>query len=530
MSAAAGGAGRPPLIGSVRAAYLACVVVFGWAVTQFYFPATGFTSLIEIGDAINERQTDALRQTPHYVYEQSTGYDSAYYVQFSLDPLLRDPKLGEAIDNPQYRARRILFSWTAWLAGLGRPAWIVQAHALLNVVCWLALAGLLLRWFPATGWENFFRWFGVMFSHGLCMSVRDSLTDGPSLLLVALALAAWEDGRKGRGFVFLALAGLTRETGLLAATAFAPTDPRDRAGWKNWLLACAGAALPLLAWVIYLRWKFGLPTETGLNNFTLPLAGLAEKWGATVASLGDRSHSPSRWVTLAATAGLTVQAVFFFLRWRPRELSWRVGATFVGLMATLATPVWEGLPGAAGRALLPMTLAFNLAVPRGRRWLAVLIAGNLTVAAAYKEFSPPTEFFTLRAPSELATAVAIERTGDWYGPEDGGGIRWRWSAGHAGLRVQNNSGHALTLLCSGHAAPALDERRLRISAGEAMVWSGELDVQPAEFQFGVVLPPGETTLTFSTDKPAHPIGTDERTMAFKIYNVDLVVKPAPGAR
>ena len=85
------------------------------------------------------------------------------------------------------------------------------------------------------------------------------------------------------------------------------------------------------------------------------------------------------WATFATVAALAVQALFFVLRWRPAERWWRVGAAFAGMMFFLSTPVWEGYPGASTRVLLPMTLAFNVLVPRTGRWLPILLAGNLTV-------------------------------------------------------------------------------------------------------------------------------------------------------
>jgi hypothetical protein len=368
-----------------------------------------------------------------------------------------------------------------------------------------------------------------MFSHGLCMSVRDSLVDGPALLLVALALAAEEDGRRGRSATWFALAGLGRETSLLAATGLAPGEgPRERGAWRRFARTALLIALPLLGWVACIRWRFGPPSETGLNNFTLPLAGLAEKWGATLAEIARRDDSTLRWATLAVTFGLTVQFLFFVLRWRPRERWWRVGATFAGLLMFLATPVWEGFPGAAARALLPMTLAFNVLVPRGGRWLMVLIAGNLTVVASYKEFDPPQEFYQLSGERELVGAVHIKRGGGWYSAESAAGMRWRWSAGESALQIRNDAGRPLTLVFHGRAAPAQDERRLIVNAGQAMVWAGALGATPVSLQFGFVLPPGETTLAFVTDQPAHPVGTDERKMAFQILNLEIVVKPAPG--
>ena len=68
----------------------------------------------------------------------------------ALDPLLRDPATDRAMDDAPLRARRILLSWTAYVLGLGRPAWIVQAFALQNVFAWLALSVLLRRWFDLT--------------------------------------------------------------------------------------------------------------------------------------------------------------------------------------------------------------------------------------------------------------------------------------------------------------------------------------------------------------------------------------------
>lgn len=519
---------------SVRGAYLACLVMFAWALVQFYEPTTGFTNLIMIGDAIKDRQVTQLRVTPHYVYEDSAGYDGAYYAQLALNPTLSNPELAGAIDNLQYRARRILFCWTAWVAGLGRPAWVLQAFALLNGVCWFGLAWVLMRWFPPNSWENFLRWFAVMFSHGLCMSVRHSLSDGPSLLLVALGLAAWEDGRRRSASGWLALAGLGRETSLLATAGLAPANLRDWAGWRRCLAALWPAALPLFAWVLYLRWRFGAPSESGLNNFTLPLAGLVEKWGATWKLRSGTTDELLWWGTLATVAAITVQILFFVLRWRTAELWWRVGAVFAGLSFLISTPVWEGFPGAAGRALLPMTLAFNILVPRGRRWLPVLIAGNLSVLAGFKEFTPPREFYTVSASGELAAQVRVERTGNWYGAENDANFRWRWSSGQAGLRLHNGSAQPVLAVIKGHASPAVDERRLRISASpapgdesrKALVWSGELGKLPTAFQFGITVPPGDTIVSFATDRPPHPIGSDPRMMAFSISNLEILFKPA----
>ena len=90
-------------------------------------------------------ESRALRAIPHF-RSPLVSYDGQFYAQRALDPLLRDPEVDHAMDLAPFRARRILFSWTAYLLGMGRPAWIIEAYALQNVVCWLIIAVLLTRW------------------------------------------------------------------------------------------------------------------------------------------------------------------------------------------------------------------------------------------------------------------------------------------------------------------------------------------------------------------------------------------------
>ena len=194
--------------------------------------------------------------------------------------------------------------------------------------------------------------------------------------------------------------------------------------------------------------------------------------------------------------------------------------------------MWEGFPGASTRVLLPMTLAFNICVPRGRKWLAVLIAGNLTVVASYREFSPPSrDFMVVSGARAVLRTVRVEPISGWSGNESNLGDRWRWCAGDGVLRIRNDSGGALTLALQGAIASAHDQRRVKAVARDDMRWSAELSAEKTvEFRFGVVAPPGETLLHFTSDQPGHKIGTDPRALAFKITNLEVVVKPSDGAR
>ncbi|MDP3073360.1 MAG: hypothetical protein Q8N18_23920 [Opitutaceae bacterium] len=508
--------------GRVRLAYVVAVALFLGSVAQFHHRDTGFSSLISIGDILDGTKVTALRTVPHFVYQGSAGYDGAYYVQLALHPTLDNPELTKAIDNLPYRAKRILFCWSAWALGLGQPEWIVQAHALLNVFCWLALAWLLLRWFPPDHWENFVRWAAVLFSHGLIMSVRHSLVDGPSLLLVALALRWLETGRGVAGVVTLALAGLGKETNLLASAAV-PVQWNAPRTWLRPAATVALIALPLLLWMGYVRWKFGPAEDPGLGNFTLPLAGYAEKFMATVRDVISPSAGSVHWATFAALVALSVQWVFFVVVRRPGDRWWRVGAAFALMMAFLATPVWEGYPGAATRVLLPMTLAFNLLLPRGVRWLPVLLAGNLTVVASIHEFSPPHDFYTVRGEPTAEAALRVTTGPGWHGAEHEGSNRWRWSGGRAELRLANTGAGHLRVVVQGRVSAAVNDRKISVSRGEGLLWADEVGPRHATLALGFDLPPGETTLVFSTDQPAEKVGTDPRALAYCVTNLEIVV-------
>ena len=108
-------------------AYAVTVAGFLWVCSQFYLPGKGFTYLIMFGDRMHSRYLPALRAVNHYEEQNSPGYDAQYYAQLAMQPRLSDPALQSGVDNLEYRARRILFCWTATdapasrLVRTGRP-------------------------------------------------------------------------------------------------------------------------------------------------------------------------------------------------------------------------------------------------------------------------------------------------------------------------------------------------------------------------------------------------------------------------
>ena len=95
-----------------KAARWLVVALFLAACARSYHPGYGFTGLIHFSKDSHDLQLPAVQSAPHL--EVEGGYDGLYYAQLAVDPLLRDPAIDRALDSPPYRARRILFSWTAY--------------------------------------------------------------------------------------------------------------------------------------------------------------------------------------------------------------------------------------------------------------------------------------------------------------------------------------------------------------------------------------------------------------------------------
>jgi hypothetical protein len=363
-----------------RALAAVLVVLFLASVARSYHPDTGFTSLIGFPAANEEYEVPALRALPHYRYPPPIAYDGQFYAQLALDPLLRDPATDHAMDLAPYRARRILFSWTAWCLGLGRPAWVLEAFALQNVICWLILAVLLTRWLPPDSPRHLAAWSACLLSYGLLWSVRFSLLDGPSLVLLACAVIASEHGRTLTVAATVGMAVLARETNALAASVLPP--PRGRRGWIRLALAFCVIALPALIWFDYI---WSIYRSTTLNatreQLTQPFVSYIGAGRAALGQLRDPANAGHGLAVIASIVALHTQSAYLLVRRDPRSPWWRLALVYVPLMLTVDRSLWE--PGGINRFLLPLTVGFNivLAASPGRFW-PWFVAGNLMMAPA----------------------------------------------------------------------------------------------------------------------------------------------------
>jgi hypothetical protein len=357
---------------------LALVILFLAAVARFYHPGTGFSALVGFREG-HAAEAPALRAVPHFTYPPWASYDGQFYAQRALDPLCRDAEVDRAMDLPAFRARRILFSWTAYAIGLGRPAWIVQVYAVQNVVCWLLLAWLLARWIPPASGRGLALWTACLFSHGMLWSVRFALLDAPSLLLIACAVCAVEAGRPVFSAAIVGLAGLGRETNVLAAAA--QPLPRGARGWLRLAAAVALAILPLLIWEDYLRSIYRSTITAGAEpEMVMPGRVLATRFMQTLTDLRNAGVTSGAWLPFGVVSSVIVQAIYLLVRREWRVPWWRVAVPYVALLLVLDRTLVDPHTGAITRVLLPLTAGFNILLARESRpvpFWSWFVAGNL---------------------------------------------------------------------------------------------------------------------------------------------------------
>lgn len=522
---------------AVTLAYVALLGVFVLAMAQFYIPGKGFTSMIAFGSNQEAVRLTKVRKLEYYVARGSDGYDAQYYAQIAMDPSLQNHGLRRAVDNLGYRARRILFPAIAYVVGLGQPAWILQAYALQNVVSWFLLAALLLHWFPPRSWDNLIRWTGVMFSFGLCVSFRNALIDGPSLLLIALGVYLLEKGRPWWSTVVFGLGGLGKETNLLGAAALLPGFS---AGRRAWLLALARgllAATPLVLWVVYISIVVGSAVNPGQRNFGLPFAAYGHKWAEVREGLPDLSavNTGPLWGLLMLVA-LTVQFLYLVLRPQWEKAWWRIGASYALLLIFLGEAVWEGFPSASSRVLLPMQLAFNVLVPAGRWWTVVLLLGNLTVFNTYSILqSSPGDGYDVGGSNALIYApdgrpVQLRYGAGWHLVEKYGTDYWCWSTGSAAITLDNPQSFPMQMKLR-FTLTVAGERTVEMRLNGQTVWQVHQGdgAAAAVTLTELELRPGANRIDLVTDAPAQAAGKDPRLLAFRLHDLRIDLQKMPPA-
>jgi hypothetical protein len=507
------------------------VAVFLWLVGRFWHPVFGFTAFLQFDSTHQAHAIAAFHEYPVFVHPGFAPYDGMQYSQIAYHPLLRSPELAPAVDNLPYRAQRILLPAVAWLLAAGQAAWIAQVYALLNIVCWVVLAALLWRILAVDDVRGFVAWGGLLFSVGVLGSVRFALIDLPALVLLAAAVWSIERARPRRAVGWLAAAALTRETSLLAAAGLVDRRPGSGPGLIRISLRVLLSAVPLVFWLIYIRWSVG-PLNHGVRNFAWPGVGFAEKWVDCLASLRSADSPIFPWSNLLATAGLTVQVAFVLSRPRPSDAWWRVGAAYTLLLLVLGPAVWEGFPGAACRVLLPLNLACNVLAQRTRAPLSWLLACNLTVLAGLVAFKDIPQY-PFAATRHGMVAATVEVRQGWFNPEQNSHHRWVWAESRGRLDVSTWPRSAQVEARITVRLLGMTPRIVYARVGDREIWRGSVGQKLTL----VELPPlpvtgGHLELEFETD--ARPVlenaRPDARRLGFALYDPMISASEMPSSR
>jgi len=512
-------------------------------------PEHGITKFLRVGQEFNERGTAVFRATPKYIDPYPAhrwGFDGQLYAEMALDPLLRDPHLHVALDDPPYRSQRILLSWIAWVLGLGKPFWVINAYAAINLLFWIGFAWLSARLFAPLGWGGLAGYAAILLTCGVVESMQASLTDLPSFTLILAALMT--GGTAGAGI--LALAALVRTTSLIGFIGLAEFPPPWKEAFRKTLIRGLIAVVPVALWVIYVLWRFR-GREAGFDggNLALPFRGMMEKLGEFSVTA---THGPIRWHrfvfeiyksydlhALLTIVAVVTQSIFIALHREWRNPLWRWGAVAVLYFSCISFLSWES-HFTITRHALPMTLVFNLllAARPTKAWLIWFLLGNCFVPFGLRYFDgmrefrtpPPQREFKIEGPAESTTRIAVSYGEGWSDQQWWPATTWRWARGASATLLLRNAGPLAAGVELRFVTRTRRPRKLELRSGEKLMWSTAL---PAGRQVivipGLDLPPGETRLVFTTDgPPERPDDTEDFTpgpVTFKMENPRLVVPP-----
>jgi hypothetical protein len=525
----------------IAAAAFALLASTYWRV---YTPAFGLTKLLGAGSEFNARGLAAYRATPKYLApDDRWGFDGQYYAQLALDPLLRDPQLQRALDDPRYRARRILVPWLAWLGGWGRPAWILNVYAALNLVFWVGFAALLAVLFRPHGWAGLAGFAALLMTCGIIESMRVSLVDFPAFVLQTSALLL--GGAAGAGV--LALATLARETSLFGLVGLWEYRPPWSAALRGNLRLALIAGVPWVLWLGYVAWRLRVTSTVDGENMDWPLRGMMAKLGEVSVRAAAGEIPWGRWyaawyssepvhAVLTIVATLT-QCAFLLTHREWSNRFWRVGAFYVPFFLCIGFLSWT-THFTVTRHALPITLAFNLVLARRARrtWPVWFLLGNCFVPFGVHQFlvgesgtaTIPAEYRIVDA-RPAGAPVAARFDSGWSVREWDRAHAWRWAVGRRAEFVLVNPAPQAAEVALSFVTRSVGIRELEVRVAGANIWAGHLTgtkmpVRTSRFR----LPPGETVVSLLTPlPPVAPASADTRLLSFMVEDLQIdVAEPA----
>lgn len=361
---------RRPLIGGM----LAVLLALAWQsfVVRYHYGGNWTAWFCTGGNLV---QPPALAAEHIYRFAGTNGYDSQFYHYVAHDPLFRRG-LARYIDPPRLRYRRILAPALAYLVAGGQTGAIDAALIAVNLmflfagVAWSCRYAIESRQHPA---------WGLLFLLAPAALISlDRLTVDLALTALSVAFALYVKQERSRAiYVVLALAALTRETGLLLTAAYCASLLLERRVSRALLFASSAA--PALVWYAFV--------------YSHTTAYRAEGWFTPVplGAILDRMIHPvpypfipavawaARVFDECALAGMILAFVLAFWRpWKPSPGPAPVPVALAAILITLSGlnlgPLfWEDI-FSFGRVFSPLLVLVALQTFSTRSWVPVLPA------------------------------------------------------------------------------------------------------------------------------------------------------------
>ncbi len=534
---------------------LVALAAFGFLLHVYagiWSPEYGITKFLRVGHEFNDRGTAVFKATPKFIDPYPAhrwGFDGQLYAEMALDPLLRDPHLHVALDDPPYRGQRILLSWIAWVLGLGQPFWVLNAYAALNLIFWVGFACLAAKLFSPHGWPGLAGYAAILLTCGVIESMQASLTDLPSFTLILWALMI--GGTAGAGI--LAAAALVRTTSLIGFVGLAEFAPPWRDALRKNVVRGLVATIPVTLWVGYVLWRFR-GREVGFDggNLDWPLRGIMEKLAEFTVTARNGPIRWHRWLfelyksydlhALLTIVAVLTQSLYIVLHRDWKSALWRWGAVVVIYFSCISFLSWES-HFTITRHALPMTLLFNLllATRPTKAWLIWFLLGNCFVPFGVRYFdqmherqSPePLPEFVIESPAGRGRGIDVQYGRGWSAQQWWPDMTWRWARGNTATLVVHNASSRNLGANLRFLARSIGARTLEVKVRDKVVYHETLPAARRVVSIGrFELPPGDTTLVFAvTGEPVEhnrdPKYGDDFTpgkVTFKMENPQVVVK------
>jgi hypothetical protein len=189
-----------------------------------------------------------------------TGYDGQFYYRLALDPAnLHRTAFGITMDAP-YRLQRIGYPALAWLASLGRAAWVPAALAAVNVLA-LAAIGLIGGMLARDAGRHAL--WGLLLAgyFGFFISAGCDLAEPVAAACLLCGILGYRRGRPVLAGLAFGYGALTRETVLIAPLALAAARLIEL--WRGRARPGPGDLAWCLPLAVFAAWQVVLWAATG---------------------------------------------------------------------------------------------------------------------------------------------------------------------------------------------------------------------------------------------------------------------------